>query len=43
MDNANSQTIEGFGKEWSQLDQSGLAEDYREKMFDSYFSIFPWD
>jgi len=43
MDNADSRTVEGFGDEWSRFDQSGLTNLDHDEMFDSYFSIFPWD
>ncbi len=35
--------VAGFGDEWSRFDQSGVAPDELERMFDEYFSIFPWD
>lgn len=35
-------TVEGFGEEWSSFDQSCLTDGERKKIFDDYFSIFPW-
>jgi SAM-dependent methyltransferase len=43
-ENADRPTVEGFGREWStftQSDQEFSAEE-RRKIFDGYFSIFPW-
>ncbi len=43
--NTDRATVEGFGREWSTFTQSAsdfTAED-RAAMFESYFSIFPWD
>jgi SAM-dependent methyltransferase len=43
--NTDRATVEGFGREWSTFTQSAseLAAKDRGAMFDSYFSIFPWD
>lgn len=41
--NLDKETVEGFGKEWSTYDQSGLTDEDREKMFAGYFAVFPWD
>ena len=41
--NLDSKTVEGFGAEWSKFDQSDLEESEHEKIFESYFAIFPWD
>lgn len=43
MSNADAATVAGFGREWTQFDQSGLSEAELEKLFASYFRIFPWD
>ena len=40
--NADSKTVSGFGDEWSRFDQSALDDGNRQKMFQDYFSIFPW-
>lgn len=42
-ENIDKQVVEGFGDEWSRFDQSELAREELEKMFDNYFNIFPWD
>lgn len=41
--NLHSKTVAGFGDEWSRFDQSDLSPDERNRIFSSYFSIFPWD
>lgn len=43
MNNINEQVVEGFGEEWSSYDQSELSQKELEKIFDTYFSIFPWE
>jgi SAM-dependent methyltransferase len=42
MTNIDAQTVEGFGDEWSRLDQSDLPEDERQELFNRYFAVFPW-
>jgi SAM-dependent methyltransferase len=42
MKNIHDATVSGFGDEWSRFDQTGMSDDEREKIFDDYFSIFPW-
>jgi|TARA_B110000438_G_scaffold281775_1_gene308235 ubiquinone/menaquinone biosynthesis C-methylase UbiE len=41
--NLDKKTVESFGDEWSRFDQSGMSELESEKVFNEYFSIFPWD
>lgn len=41
--NADAATIAGFGFEWSRFDQGQLDPRERQRHFDKYFSIFPWD
>ncbi|CAN5486507.1 hypothetical protein BH10ACI2_BH10ACI2_19410 [soil metagenome] len=41
--NIDNQVVAGFGDEWSRFDQSALTAEELERMFDNYFSIFPWD
>jgi SAM-dependent methyltransferase len=41
--NVDRRTVEGFGREWAAYDQTALASSELEWMFDSYFSIFPFD
>jgi SAM-dependent methyltransferase len=40
--NIDESTVRGFGDEWERFDQSVLSSAERQKIFDSYFSIFPW-
>lgn len=40
--NIDLEVVEGFGDEWSRLDQSRLAEEDQREIFNSYFGIFPW-
>jgi len=42
MINKHQKTIEGFGDEWKRFDQSKLPIREQEKIFNDYFSIFPW-
>jgi SAM-dependent methyltransferase len=41
-DNVDLKTVEGFGDEWMRFDQSELSESERARIFDMYFTIFPW-
>lgn len=41
--NTDFKTVESFGREWTRFDQAALAVDEAERLFDQYFSIFPWD
>lgn len=43
MDNIDARTVEGFGDEWSRYDQSALQDDELRRIFELYFSNFPWD
>ncbi len=40
--NIDDQVVKDFGSEWSRFDQSKLSANDHLKMFESYFSIFPW-
>jgi SAM-dependent methyltransferase len=40
--NEDIKVVEGFGDEWSRFDQSQLNEHDHQKIFNDYFSIFPW-
>ena len=40
--NIDDSTVAGFGDEWERFDQSPLLPEERQKIFDSYFSVFPW-
>lgn len=41
--NIDREVVAGFGDEWSRFDQSALSEAELRTMFESYFSIFPWE
>lgn len=41
--NIDKETVEGFGEEWKRFDQSQLSKAEKQKIFDAYFSIFPWN
>jgi SAM-dependent methyltransferase len=40
--NSHAKTVAGFGDEWNRFDQTGMAEAETQRLFDCYFSIFPW-
>lgn len=40
--NLDVKTVEGFGDEWSRFDQTGMSAADAERLFESYFSVFPW-
>jgi SAM-dependent methyltransferase len=44
LENADRPTVEGFGREWSTFTQSDkeFSAEERQRIFDGYFSIFPW-
>jgi len=42
MNNYDKKTIESFSDEWLSFDQSTLSKEEAEKIFNDYFSIFPW-
>lgn len=41
--NLDAPTVEGFGEEWAAYDQTALSEQEHGRLFDAYFSIFPFD
>ena len=41
--NIDIETVDGFGDEWERFDQSELSTAERERIFNSYFSVFPWN
>ena len=43
MTNIDPKTVSSFGDEWSRFDQDALGEDEHIFLFDTYFSIFPWN
>ena len=42
-ENLDKNVVQGFGNEWTQFDQSALAEEDRKEIFDCYFKVFPWE
>jgi SAM-dependent methyltransferase len=43
MDNVDHRTVSGFGFEWKTFDQSKVSIEESARLFEGYFSIFPWD
>ena len=41
--NIDSRTVVGFGEEWAAFDQSGMPAAEHRALFDSYFSVFPFE
>lgn len=41
--NVDESTVEGFGEEWNAFDQSGMTAAEFDRLFDSYFHLFPFD
>jgi ubiquinone/menaquinone biosynthesis C-methylase UbiE len=41
--NIDDATVAGFGDEWQRFDQSKLPTEERDRLFDGYFNVFPWD
>ncbi len=41
-ENIDEATVKGFGDEWERFDQAALSSRERQRIFDSYFSAFPW-
>ena len=43
--NVDKRVARGFGEEWStyRQDETSLAREQREAIFENYFRIFPWD
>jgi ubiquinone/menaquinone biosynthesis C-methylase UbiE len=40
--NLDQKTVEGFGDEWSRFDQTGMSDEDTQRVFESYFAVFPW-
>jgi SAM-dependent methyltransferase len=40
--NIDIDTVESFGDEWVRYNQSAMTEQETQKIFEDYFSIFPW-
>src|SRR5215469_13303365 len=43
LQNIDRPTVEHFGAEWDKFDQRGLARQELERLFNAYFSVFPWE
>lgn len=41
--NVDGRTVASFGDEWKRYDQSRLSKAELQRLFDSYFCIFPWN
>jgi SAM-dependent methyltransferase len=41
--NLDLKVAAGFDDEWTRFDQSPLSEEQKRRIFDEYFSIFPWE
>lgn len=41
--NVDHRTVEGFGEEWAAFTQEELSPAEHQRLFDQYFSIFPFD
>ena len=42
VENIDPKTVEGFGDEWTRFDQAAMSAVDAARLFESYFSIFPW-
>lgn len=42
MDNLDQRTVAGFGEEWARFDQTEVPPEELQRLFDAYFSVFPW-
>lgn len=40
--NIDHKTVDGFGEEWAAFDQTDLPPDEQRRIFDDYFSVFPF-
>lgn len=43
LKNLDATTVKSFGDEWSRFDQSELPKEEAQRIFDDYFSAFPWN
>jgi SAM-dependent methyltransferase len=41
--NIDSEVVESFGREWQAFDQSSESVEELQRIFNTYFTIFPWD
>lgn len=42
MKNIDEKTVDSFGDEWTRFDQSGMTQTEAHKVFNEYFTVFPW-
>jgi len=42
MKNLDKDTVKSFSDQWVRYDQSGMSNDEAKKLFENYFSLFPW-
>lgn len=40
--NLDPATVDGFGDEWTRFDQTGMSSADTQRLFETYFSVFPW-
>lgn len=43
ISNQDDVTVASFGDEWSRLNQSDLSDDEKQRIFEDYFYLFPFD
>lgn len=43
INNIDQKTVDSFGDEWKRFDQDRMNDEEGERIFQSYFSIFPWE
>jgi ubiquinone/menaquinone biosynthesis C-methylase UbiE len=41
--NVVEEVVDDFGAEWQTFDQGALSESERQRQFDAYFALFPWE
>ena len=41
--NHDDAVVAGFGDEWARFDQASLTDEERQRIFEQYFGIFPWE
>jgi len=41
--NVDTDVVESFGREWQAFDQSAESVEELQRIFDAYFTIFPWE
>jgi len=43
LENIDVNTVSSFGDEWTRYDQAQLSASERMRIFEGYFSLFPWN